>query len=101
MDMEVIFDSCPALFTAAAAIAIDWGETIFAITPPEVLAATSRVGFTPIWCAVVDCRPAKRMLLFTTEPVTNTPIQPIMGDRSGNTAPAAATASAMEEIIPA
>ena len=81
-------------------MAMDCGDTIFAATPPAVLAATSRLWLTPICWAVVACRPAKSVLLFTTEPVTNTPIQPMMGESSGKTVPAAATARAMAEIMP-
>lgn len=96
----VIFASSPAMLTDAAAIAIDWGETIFATTPPAVLAATRRFGLAPICCAVVACRAAKRVLLLTTEPVTNTPIQPMTGERKGNMNPVFATANAMDELMP-
>ena len=42
--IEVIFDSCPELSTAAAAIAIDCGETIFAITRRRYLMPPAGLG---------------------------------------------------------
>jgi len=46
------FDSFPTRLPAAAATAIDEGEIILPITPPEVLAATVNTGFIPIEVAV-------------------------------------------------
>ena len=81
-------DSLPTCFTAAVAIAIDCGEINLAATPPTVLAATSNGALVPICCATEACIGANNELLFTTDPVINTPIQPNTGDKIGNTPPA-------------
>ena len=86
--------------TAAAATAIDWGEIILAIAPPIILEATNNEGSTPIWVAVTDCNPANKEPLLTTEPVKNTPIQPKIGENSGNIFPVLAKASPSVEDIP-
>ncbi|MCY1439729.1 hypothetical protein D9M71_559770 [compost metagenome] len=41
-------DSLPTMPVAAQATAMDCGEIILPVTPPLVLAATSRVSLTPI-----------------------------------------------------
>ena len=46
-------------------------------------------------CAVATCSGANSVLLLTTEPVRNTPIQPMMGANSGKIGPAAASAVPM------
>ena len=86
--------------TAAAATAIDWGEIIFAIAPPVIFAATNNVGSTPIWEAVIDCKPANSEPLLTTDPVRNTPIQPRIGESNGNIFPVLANANPKVEDIP-
>lgn len=90
---NVIFnnsDSLPTCFTAAVAIAIDCGEINFAATPPTVLADTRSEPLVPIYCATEAWIGANNELLFTTDPVINTPIQPKIGDRTGKTLPALA-----------
>ncbi len=70
------------------------------ITPPQVLAATSSAWLVPICVAVIACRWANRVLLLTTDPVMNTPSQPIAGAISGNTLPLSATLSPMLDEAP-
>lgn len=100
---NVIFvksDSFPVSPTAAAAIAIDCGETSFAITPPAVLAETNNDEFVPMILPAVACIGANNVLLFTTDPVINTPIHPNSGDSNGKIFPVVATASPKEIVNP-
>ena len=87
--------SRPLRPTAPAAIAMDCGEMTFAVVPPVVLVPTRRDGAAPMPCAVATCSGAKRVLLLTTDPVRNTPIQPITGAMSGKMGPTAASAVPM------
>ena len=67
---------------------MDCGEINFAATPPTVFADTSNAPLVPILLATADCIGANSVLLFVTEPVKNTPIQPKIGDNSGKIDPA-------------
>ena len=101
MDMEVIFDSSPALFTAAAAIAMDCGETILPITPPAVFAATSRVGANSDLSCGGGLQAREEHVSVGHGAGHEHAIQPMIGDSSGKTGPAAASARAMGVVIPA
>ena len=92
--------SLPVSPTAAVAIAIDCGETSLAMTPPAVFAETNKDGSVPIIWPAVAWIGANNVLLLTTEPVINTPIQPKIGDSSGNTPPVVATASPSAAVKP-
>src|SRR3954454_5710892 len=76
-------DSRPTRPVAAHATAIDCGEIILPVTPPVVLAATSNVSDTLIWCAVVFCNEQNSALDDVSEPVRNTPSQPRKGEKNG------------------
>src|SRR3989338_8963391 len=93
-------DSLPTRPVAAQATAIDCGEIILPVTPPLVLAATSKVGSTPIWCAVVACSELNRALDEVSEPVRNTPSQPRNGEKNGNSTPVPASTKARVEDMP-
>ena len=92
---RMISASRPLRPTAPAAIAMDCGEITLAVVPPAVLVPTSRAGLAPMPSAVATCSGANSVLLLTTEPVRNTPIQPMMGANSGKIGPAAASAVPM------
>ena len=79
--------SRPTMPTAVAAIVRFCGLIILPTTPPEVFAATSRVGSIPASLAAVCCRVANSALAEVSEPVTAVPSQPRMGDRNANAAP--------------
>ena len=91
--------SSPTRPVAAVATAMLWGEIIFPVTPPLELAATMRLGSTPICCAVVFCREPNRALEDVSEPVRNTPSQPRIGEKNGNSAPVAVKASPKVELM--
>ena len=93
-------DSSPTFSSAPVAIAIDCGDTSLPIAPPAVFAATSTFGSIPSLPATTLCTGANSVLLFTTEPVINTPIQPSTGESSGNTAPVSETASPNTLVMP-
>ena len=93
--------SFPVLPTAAVAMAMDCGEMSFAMTPPAVLAATKSAGLDPMIFAAVACMGANNVLLLTTDPVINTPIQPRIGDNSGKSFPVPATAFPKAVVSPA
>ena len=100
---NVIFvkaDSFPVSPTAAVAITIDCGETSFAMTPPAVFAETNNDEFVPMMLPAVACIGANNVLLFTTDPVMNTPIHPNSGDNSGKICPVVATASPKTFVNP-
>ncbi len=83
-------DSRPTTPTAVAAIVRFCGLIILPTTPPEVLAATSRVGSIPAFCAAVCCRVANSALADVSDPVTAVPSQPRIGERNAKNAPVAA-----------
>ena len=80
-------DSLPANPTAAQAIAIDWGEIIFPVTPPDEFAANARTGSIPTLSAVTFCRLPNKRLADVSDPVMNTPSQPRTGAKNGNKSP--------------
>ena len=63
------------------------GLIILPTTPPEVFAATSRVGSIPACWPADCCRVANRALALVSEPVTAVPTQPRIGDRKAKNAP--------------
>ena len=73
---------------AAQAIAIDWGEISLPATPPKMLAEVVSTGFIPVWVAVTCCSLPNKAADDVTEPVRNTPNQPIAGEKIGNNLPA-------------
>src|SRR5688500_4536215 len=82
-------DSFPTSPTAAAPIAIDCGEIIFPVTPPEAFALTVTTGSTPRVSAEVDCNLQNKALDEVSDPVRNTPSQPSIGEKNGNSGPVA------------
>ena len=66
-------DSFPTSPTAAAPMAIDCGEIIFPVTPPEALALTVTTGSTPRVSAEVACNLQNKALDDVSDPVRNTP----------------------------
>ncbi len=93
-------DSLPTRPTAVAAIARFCGLIILPTTPPEVLAATSSVSSMPMLLAAVCCSVANSALAEVSEPVTAVPIQPRIGDRKANAAPAPAIQVPMVMVRP-
>src|SRR5688572_2791506 len=93
-------DSLPTRPTAAAPMAIDCGEIIFPVTPPEAFALTVTTGSTPRVSAEVDCNLQNKALDDVSEPVRNTPNHPRMGEKNGNNGPVAARAIAIVIDIP-
>ena len=93
-------DSFPTSPTAAAPIAIDCGETIFPVTPPEAFALTVTTGSTPRVSAEVACNLQNKALDDVSDPVRNTPNHPSIGEKNGNSEPVAARAIAMVIDIP-
>ena len=86
--------------TAVAAIVRFCGLIILPTTPPEVLAATSRVGSRPAFCPAVCCRVANSALAEVSEPVTAVPSQPRIGERKAKNAPVAAIQVPMVSVWP-
>ena len=93
-------DSFPTSPTAAAPIAIDCGEIILPVTPPEALALTVTTGSTPRVSAEVDCNLQNNALEDVSEPVRKTPNHPRIGEKNGNSGPVAASAIAIVMDIP-
>src|SRR5580658_84198 len=84
-------DSLPTSCPAAAATAIDCGEIILPMTPPETLALTVTNGSTPMECAVADCNLPKRAFEEVSEPVIKVPSQPRTGAKKGKNEPVPAS----------
>ena len=80
-------DSLPTSPTSAQAIAMLCGLIILPTTPPTELAARNSACGIERLCAATCCNGPKRRLELVSEPVKNTPIQPIMGLKNGNAAP--------------
>src|SRR6266508_1188715 len=76
--------------TALAPIARFCGEIILPSTPPELLAAASRVGESPVWCPAVTWSRPKSEFDEVSEPLTATPSQPRIEDRKAKKPPAPA-----------
>ena len=93
-------DSLPANPTEAQATAIDCGEIILPVTPPEALEPSAKIGSIPTFVAVSNCNEPNRLLEAVSEPVTNTPSQPRTGDRNGNITPVFANVAANANIMP-
>src|SRR5450756_743377 len=85
-----MWPSLPDMPTAAAAIARFWGEIILPRTPPEELAAAIRAGLSPASLAAETCSAPNREFDEVSEPVTATPSQPRIGERTAKAAPAPA-----------
>src|SRR3954451_5596084 len=92
--------SRPTMPTAVAAMVRFCGLIIFPTTPPEVLAATSRVGSRPALFAAACCRVANSAFADVSEPVTAVPIHPRTGDRNAKNAPVAAIQFPMVRVWP-
>ena len=93
-------DSFPTRLPAAAATAMDWGEIILPMTPPETLAPTVTTGSTPMDLAVVAYNLPKRALEDVSDPVIKTPSQPSMGAKKGKSGPVLASTPAIVPVIP-
>lgn len=93
-------DSWPTRPTAVAAIVRFCGLIILPTTPPEVLAATSRVGSIPACSAALCCRVAKSALALVSEPVTAVPSQPSRGLRKAKALPVPAIQAPMVIVCP-
>src|SRR6266436_8305562 len=79
--------SLPTKPVAAQAIAIDWGEINLPATPPNRFAEVVSTGFIPAWVALTCCSLPNKAADDVTEPVKNTPNQPITGETIGNNFP--------------
>src|SRR6476620_7459086 len=82
--------SRPASPTAAAPIARFCGDTIFASTPPELLAAAISVGDRLAFLAAATCSAPNSEFVDVSDPVTAVPNQPMIGDRKAKKPPAPA-----------
>src|SRR3954467_7581628 len=67
-----------------------WGETILPSTPPEELAAASRLGSRPARLAADTCSTPKSEFEDVSEPVTAVPSQPMIGEKKARIPPAPA-----------
>src|SRR5690606_19803449 len=93
-------DSLPISPTAATPMAIDCGEIILPVTPPDALALTVTTGSTPMVSAAVACSLQNNAFEDVSEPVRNTPNQPSIGEKKGNNTPVPASATAIVMDIP-
>jgi hypothetical protein len=93
-------DSFPVRPTEAAPMAMDCGDIILPVTPPDALALTVNKGSTPIAFADVAWSLEKRALEEVSEPVRKTPNQPRIGEKKGKKIPVEARAIAMVMDIP-
>ena len=93
-------DSFPANPTAAQATAMDCGEIILPVTPPEEFAASARSGSIPIDVAVIFCKLPNNKLADVSDPVIKTPSQPSTGEKKGNNAPVLANSRPKVVLIP-
>src|SRR5215469_883765 len=80
-------DSFPTRLPAAAATAIDCGEIILPMTPPETLAPTVTTGSTPMDVAVDAWSLPKSALEEVSDPVIKTPNHPNTGAKKGKSGP--------------
>src|SRR5712692_2378950 len=80
--------SLPTRPVAAQAIAIDWGDINLPATPPNRFAEVVSTGFMPVSVAATCCSLPNKAADDVTEPVKNTPNQPITGETIGNSLPA-------------
>src|SRR5450759_2666069 len=87
---RTMWPSLPAMPTAAAAHARFWGAIVLPSTPPEELAAAIRAGLSPTSLAAEPCKAPKSEFDEVSEPVTATPSQPRIGERTAKAAPAPA-----------
>ena len=94
-------DSLPIKPTAAAATAIDCGEIILPVTPPDEFAASASTGSIPTDVAVTCCNFANKTFADVSDPVINTPIHPNTGEKNGNSAPVLASTKPSVVVIPA
>ena len=92
--------SLPTKPVAAVATAIDCGEIILPVTPPEELAATVKTGSTPTCCAVTACKLPKSAFAEVSEPVRNTPSQPKTGAKNGKRLPVPAKNRPIVALMP-
>ena len=93
-------DSLPANPTEAQATAIDCGEIILPVTPPEAFEPSANIGSIPTFVAVSNCNVPNKLLEAVSEPVTKTPSQPRTGDKKQNIDPVVANVAANANIIP-
>lgn len=92
--------SLPISPVAAQATAIDCGEIIFPVTPPDELAAMASSGFMPTDWAETCWSVLNKTLDEVSEPVMKTPSQPSTGEKNGNNAAVLASANANVVIMP-
>ena len=89
------------MLVAEVATLMDWGEIILPVTPPTALEATASSGGMPTAVAVVRCMLEKRALEEVSEPVRNTPSQPMSGAKKGKRPPVLVKARPRVELMPA
>ena len=92
--------SLPAWPVTAHPITSDWAAIIFPITPPALLAAPIRIGLSPSLLAVITCKLPNRALEPASVPLSDTPNQPIMVPKNGNSAPVCDIAIPMVASMP-
>src|SRR5215470_18567139 len=87
MVLRKISVSLPTRPVAEQAMVMDCGEISLPATPPKRLAEVVRTGFIPVCRAVTCCSLPNKAEDDVTEPVKNTPSQPITGEKIGNNLP--------------
>jgi len=95
-----ISDSFPIKPTEAAPTAIDCGDIIFPVTPPQALALTVITGSIPIASDETRWSLQNKAFEEVSDPVIKTPNQPRIGEKNGNRNPVLASARAMVMDIP-
>src|SRR5215472_11267779 len=93
--------SAPTLLTPAAPTDRFCGLIILPITPPDELVPAVRIGDTlPSCCAVCACSGPNSVFDEVSEPVRNTPSQPMNAATNGNMNPVFDRAIASEDVMP-
>ena len=95
-----ISPSRPTAPTPAAPTDRFCGLIILPITPAELLVAPIRIGSSPDTRAVVACSGPNNVFDEVSLPVRNTPSIPSHAEKNGNSHPVAASASAIDEVMP-
>src|SRR5687767_12484136 len=95
-----ISPSRPTAPTPAAPTDRFCGLIILPMTPAELLVAPIRIGSSPDTRAVVACSGPNNVFDDVSLPVRNTPSIPSHAEKNGNHHPVAASASAIDEVMP-
>ena len=98
--LQKISPSRPTAPTPAAPTDRFCGLIILPMTPAELLVAPIRIGSSPDTFAVVACSGPNNVFDDVSLPVRNTPSIPSHAEKNGNSHPVAASASAIDEVMP-